>query len=133
MLLPLPPFNLGLLKGHERGLLASVAKGEDVPLKRIEILLEGHVAALIAISGAWAPALNMDKGGDFKKCSASLLPAWNEPSGSKQMVANKFASVGGNFVKRDKSFRHTAQNLLKPYTKCLNSARRVAAKARSVL
>jgi len=54
LLLPLPPFNLGLLKGHERGLLASVAKGEDVPLKRIEILLEGHVAALHAISEAWA-------------------------------------------------------------------------------
>ena len=132
-LLPLPPFNLGLPKGHERRLLASFAAGESVPHKRVEILLEGHVAALWAISKPWADALKMKQKKILKRWAHGLLPLRGQPSGPAQAVGFNFANVGRNYVKRDNSFRSRAKNLTRPYTKWLTTAKRAAAKARSVL
>ena len=132
-MLPLPPFNLGLPKSHARMLLASVAEGRDVPVQRIKTLLEGHVAALYAISEPWAVALNMNQGDLLKKWAHGLLPLDNKLSGTKKSVEFKFASVGRNYIKRDKSFRSSAKNLTKPYTKWQSTAKRAAMKARLVL
>ena len=118
--LPNPPFHIGN-KTNGRAVLLALAEAHNCDCKRVDVLLEGHIASLNYIAKEWSNVTGLHRGLLLKRWTHSLFPSGNQPFGSVNGIAKAFETVGRKYVDRDGNWRLHSSNL-QPHTKWKKAA-----------